>query len=151
MGMAASIESRFPFLDTELVKLALNMPYKYKIRFSPVSFDKSHPFFRDKWILRKVGERYLPRNLSQREKKPFPVNAYSPRRMRISPRFFENSHIGEIFGLSSSKTRFLIEKATHDLKLKLIHLEVWSHVCLNDFPKETINRRLTDHISVISA
>jgi asparagine synthase (glutamine-hydrolysing) len=151
MGMAASIESRFPFLDTELVKLALNMPYKYKIRFSPVSFDKSHPFFRDKWILRKVGDRYLPRALSQREKKPFPVNAYSPRRMRISPRFFENSHIGEIFGLSSSETRFLIEKAAHDLKLKLIHLEVWSHVCLNDFPKETINRRLKDHLSVISA
>ena len=151
MGMAASIESRFPFLDTELVKVALNIPYKYKIRFSPMSFDRNHVFFRDKWILRKVGDRYLPRTLSQREKKPFPVNAYSQRRMRISPRFFENSLIGELFGLSSSEIKYLIEKATHDLKLKLVHLEVWSHVCLNDFPKESINGRLRDHLSVISA
>ena len=151
MGMAASIESRFPFLDTELVKLALNMPYKYKIRFSPSSFDRNHVFFRDKWILRKVGDRYLPRALSQREKKPFPVNAYSPRRMHISPRFFENSHIGELFGLSSHQTKYLTEKATHDLKLKLTQLEVWSHVCLNDRGKEAIKRRLMDHISVISS
>jgi hypothetical protein len=127
------------------------MPYKYKIRFSPMSFDRSHPFFIDKWILRKVGERYLPRILSQREKKPFPVNAYSPRRMRISPRFFENSHIAELFGLSSTETKYLIEKASHDLKLKLTHLEVWCHVCLKDLPKESIEGRLTDHISVTSA
>jgi asparagine synthase (glutamine-hydrolysing) len=151
MGMAASIESRFPFLDTELVKLALNMPYKYKIRFSPLSFDKNHVFFRDKWILRKVGDRYLPRALSQREKKPFPINAYSPRRMQISPRFFENSHISELFGLSWHQTKYLTEKATHDLKLKLTQLEVWCHVCLNDFPKEAIKRRLMDHVSVISS
>ena len=35
LGMAASIEARFPFLDSRLVKLAINMPYQYKVRFSP--------------------------------------------------------------------------------------------------------------------
>jgi asparagine synthetase B (glutamine-hydrolysing) len=31
MGMAASIEARFPFLDGQLVEAAINLPYKYKI------------------------------------------------------------------------------------------------------------------------
>jgi asparagine synthase (glutamine-hydrolysing) len=71
LGMAASIESRFPFLDSRLVKLAVNMPYRYKVRFSPAALQREHLFLRDKWVLRKVAERYLPAVLSQREETGF--------------------------------------------------------------------------------
>jgi asparagine synthase (glutamine-hydrolysing) len=148
MGMAASIESRFPFLDTKLAKIAVNMPYNCKIRFSPTFFDQRHFFFRDKWVLRKVGERYLPRELSQRGKKPFPVNAYAPQRMQIAPTFFENLLIAELFRLSANETQYLAEKATHNLKWKIVLLEVWSHVCLNDLPKESIVSKLRKNLSV---
>ena len=56
MGMMASIECRFPYLDHHLVYAALNLPYRDKIRFSPMRWDPAHPLFCDKWILRKVGE-----------------------------------------------------------------------------------------------
>ncbi len=50
MGMAASIEARFPFLDTGVVRAAVSMPSKYKMRFAPTSFHHEHPLFADKWI-----------------------------------------------------------------------------------------------------
>jgi asparagine synthase (glutamine-hydrolysing) len=148
MGMAASIASRFPFLSTRLVRLAVNLPYATKMRFVPTLFDRDHAFFEDKWILRKVAERYLPRELSARPKKPFPVNAYSRRRLRISPAFFDDSFVANLFGLSSTKERLLVARASHDLKVKLMQLEVWAHVCLNRLPKESILRRLKDHVTV---
>ena len=56
------------FLDNEVVKVAVNMPYRYKIRFSPTVLEKAHPGIRDKWVVRKVADRYIPRELSQRIK-----------------------------------------------------------------------------------
>ena len=148
MGMAASIESRFPFLDTQLVKLAVNLSYNCKIRFSPTALEREHPFFRDKWMLRKVAERYLPRALSHRPKKPFPVNAYSAKRMRIAPAFFDQSYVTELLGLSSRTTRYLLEKAEHDLKLKLLQLEVWAHVCVHNLPANALVTRLREYLSI---
>ena len=48
LGMGSSIESRFPFLDSNLVKLAVNIPYPYKIRLSPTVADPAHYFFENK-------------------------------------------------------------------------------------------------------
>ena len=146
MGMAASIESRFPFLDKDLVKLAVNLPYPYRIRFSPSLCDGQTSYYTDKWILRKVADRYLPKELSRRRKRPFPVNAYE--RMTISQAFFEKSFIAELFGLSTRGIRYLLENASQDLKLKMIQLETWSHVCLNNLPGEQMADKLHRHITM---
>lgn len=144
MGMAASVESRFPFLDSQLVKMAVNMPYECKIRFSVTALDSNHYFFRDKWIIRKVAERYLPREICTRPKGKFRVDAFQ--QFTISPHLFNKSFVSELFGLSSSETRYLAEKASKDLRLKLMHLETWSRVCLNNEPKDTMVRKLRDHV-----
>ena len=65
LGMEASIESRFPFLDLDVVATAVNTPYRYKMRYSPFVLEKAHPFMRDKWVVREVANRYLPRELSR--------------------------------------------------------------------------------------
>ena len=59
---AASIESRVPFLDHELVEYGFRLPVDRKVR------DGLH-----KRILKQIAERYLPRDLLYREKKGFPV------------------------------------------------------------------------------
>jgi asparagine synthase (glutamine-hydrolysing) len=146
MGMAASIESRFPFLDSDLVRLAVNMPDNYKIRLSFTALDRNRPFFADKWVLRKVADRYLPRELSQRPKAPFPTDAYQ--RVQISPSFFEKSFIVDLFDLSSRQARYLIENAQQDLKLKLMHLDVWAHMCLNALPEQSMSKKLRDYVIV---
>jgi asparagine synthase (glutamine-hydrolysing) len=146
LGMAASIEARFPFLDSRLVKLAVNMPYECKVRFSPTVLERSHYFLRDKWVLRKVAERYLPRELAHRTKKGFPTTV--PSRLRIPAEFFEGLFVAKLFGLSRRETGHLLDHASQDLKLKLLHLEVWAHVCLHDAPRQQIVGRLKEHVTI---
>ena len=148
MGMAASIEARFPFLDSRLAKLAINMPYNLKIRFSPTTLDQSHYFFRDKWILRKVADRYLPLELSHRQKKPFPINAYAPQRLGIASNYFRKSFIPELFNLSANEIQHLVDNASHNLKWKLLLLDVWAHISLHNLPNQPILAKLREHLSV---
>jgi asparagine synthase (glutamine-hydrolysing) len=146
LGMAASIESRFPFLDSRLVKLAVNMPYRYKVRFSPAVLEREHPFLRDKWVLRKVAERYLTASLSQRKKRGFPTSAHL--RMDIGAEFFDDSLVANLFELDRRAMRHWTDHASRHLKRRLLHLEVWAHVCLEGAPRDKILTKLRNHVDV---
>jgi asparagine synthase (glutamine-hydrolysing) len=62
MSMAAGIESRVPFLDYRVVKLALEIGVEKKISL-----------FRNKIVVKKVAERYLPDDVVYRQKSGFGV------------------------------------------------------------------------------
>jgi asparagine synthase (glutamine-hydrolysing) len=62
MSMAASIESRVPFLDHQLVEFAAALPNRLKLRG-----------FRTKWILREAVRGILPAEILTRPKMGFPV------------------------------------------------------------------------------
>ncbi len=62
MSMAASIESRVPFLDHELVEFTARMPLDLKLRGRDT-----------KWILREAMKGILPPAILSREKMGFPV------------------------------------------------------------------------------
>jgi asparagine synthase (glutamine-hydrolysing) len=62
MSMAASIESRVPFLDHKLVEFAAGLPARMKLRG-----------FRTKWILREAVRGILPPEILTRPKMGFPV------------------------------------------------------------------------------
>jgi asparagine synthase (glutamine-hydrolysing) len=62
MSMAASIESRVPFLDHRLVEFAAALPPSAKLRG-----------FRTKWILREAARGLLPPEILSRPKMGFPV------------------------------------------------------------------------------
>ena len=62
MSMAASIESRVPFLDHKLVEFTAKMPRKMKIRGRET-----------KWILREAMKGILPEEILTRGKMGFPV------------------------------------------------------------------------------
>lgn len=61
-SMSVSLETRCPFLDHNLIKLVLSLPMEMKLKK-----DKS------KWILRKILNRYLPKDLYERPKMGFNV------------------------------------------------------------------------------
>jgi asparagine synthase (glutamine-hydrolysing) len=61
-SMGASVESRVPFLDHRLVHKAINLPLRYKVG--------THA---DKWIVKQVALRYMPRGLVFRKKAGFPL------------------------------------------------------------------------------
>jgi asparagine synthase (glutamine-hydrolysing) len=60
MLLAHSVEGRYPFLDIDLMNFAAQIPPDLKLHG-----------FREKYILRKVGEKYLPRQILNREKFAF--------------------------------------------------------------------------------
>jgi asparagine synthase (glutamine-hydrolysing) len=62
MSMAASIESRVPFLDHKLVEFAAVLPERMKLRG-----------FNTKWILREAVRDMLPQSILTRRKMGFPV------------------------------------------------------------------------------
>ncbi len=62
MSMAASIESRVPFLDHPLVEFAAGLPPRMKLRG-----------FTTKWILREAVKPLLPSSILSRRKMGFPV------------------------------------------------------------------------------
>jgi len=148
MGMAASVESRFPYLDTRVVRFAVNAPYRAKIRYSPTALDQTHYFVRDKWVLRKVAERYLPRSIAQRTKKPFPVNAYYASRMRIAPAFFHDSVVKDLFSLSRNQIGYIAGLAPHALKWKLLLLDIWARIFLDGASAPSCAEILAEHVAI---
>jgi asparagine synthase (glutamine-hydrolysing) len=146
LGMAASIEARFPYLDHDLVGAAVNLPYKYKIRPSLSAHDRSHPFLRDKWIVRRIADRYIPRALSQRKKIGFPVNAYE--RMALAPSFFQGGFVRDLYRLGEHALRHLIERSDRDLRLRLLMLEVWGRLFFRAIPQSEVTADLLRHVSI---
>ena len=73
MSMAASIESRVPFLDHKLAEFASSLPDHYRVRGKC-----------SKWILREAGKRLLPQRILTRPKAGFrvPVNRWFRAEMR---------------------------------------------------------------------
>ncbi len=147
LGMEASIESRFPFLDLDVVRTAVNTPYEYKIRYSPFVLEKAHPFVRDKWVVREVASRYLPRDLSQRIKIGFWTTVFQ--RLRIAPRYFDDSFPRELLGLSKNDMALLLGRADPELVVRLLHLDIWARVCLRNEAVESRLPALRDHVAIL--
>jgi len=62
MTMAHSIEGRVPFLDRDMIKMALRIPVRYKLKGAPPV---------EKWILRKAFDDLLPHEIVWRDKEQF--------------------------------------------------------------------------------
>lgn len=60
MGLAHSIEGRFPFLDCRLVEFCNRLPARLKLRG-----------LTEKYLLKKLGQKWLPKEIWQRRKRPY--------------------------------------------------------------------------------
>jgi asparagine synthase (glutamine-hydrolysing) len=123
MTMAASIESRVPFLDHKLVEFVSSLPDDFRIRG-----------MRSKWILREAAARLLPRKILERPKVGFRVPVSHWFRTRIRGFLFD--HLGSGTSLTrpyyDAKVldRTLADhvngKQNHEKLLwALLNLEIW--------------------------
>ena len=128
MSMAASIESRVPFLDHSLVEFATNIPQNLQLgRFA------------GKRILKKAVEDLLPHSILYRPKLGFPTPwsgwlagpqfdviqnlLLEPRSMERG--LFKPSAVGRLFEEHRSGYR-----DHYDRIWRLLNLELWHRVCL---------------------
>jgi asparagine synthase (glutamine-hydrolysing) len=123
MSMAASLEARVPFLDYRLVELAATIPARLKIRGRVL-----------KTILKRIAERYVPRDCIYRQKKGFvaPVETWLRGRLHeqvhdaLSPRRVRERGILEVDFVEWMKREFY--ERGRDLSVQLYQallLETW--------------------------
>lgn len=146
MGMAASIESRFPFLDTSLVRLAINLPPRAKIRRGFYPRDRRHPLAIDKWVIRKLADRHLPTSLSRRPKVPFATTAYG--RMTVRPGLFRDGFLDDVVGLDEAGWEAFVARADQRLRSKLVHLETWGRVMIRNDSDDDVLGALKSHVTI---
>jgi asparagine synthase (glutamine-hydrolysing) len=127
MSMAASIESRVPFLDHVLVEYATRIPRDVQIRG-----------LAGKQILKKAMEDLLPHDIIYRPKLGFPTpwsqwlagaRLESIRALLLEPRsergYFRREEIDKLFDEHRSKRR-----DNYDRIWRLLNLELWHRICL---------------------
>lgn len=122
MGMLASIESRFPFLDEEVVRFAVNLPVKFKIGRSLRLHNIKHPFAIDKWIVRETARHRLPRQLVDKEKLGFPL--YGLQHLRLRKGFFRGGFIEHELDMTERVESHLLTRDPYTVG-KLAAIEVF--------------------------
>jgi asparagine synthase (glutamine-hydrolysing) len=140
MGMMASIEARFPFLQEDLVKFAINLPVKYKIGNSLRFHNYKHPFLIDKWMVREIAKKYLPKSIVNKKKKGFPMTGLKS--VRVKDEFFKNGWISNNLALTNEMLNFLVEKEDPYFVGKLASVEIFARIFGNG---ESIEQ-VTEHI-----
>ena len=132
MSMAASVESRVPFLDHELVEFAAGIPTRYNVRG-----------LAGKRILKKAVSDLLPDSIIHRRKMGFPTPLRSWLRgsdlddvesMVLSPRSLQRN----LFEEAALRQLFEDHRRLHrdhtDRIWRLLNLELWCRIFLDQDP-----------------
>lgn len=130
MGMAASLESRVPFLENELIRHAMSLPMRYKIRGDV-----------NKWVMRAVADRHLPRELSRRPKFGFPVETDVVSGLR--PEAFSGGFLSEYFSVGGPELEALW-RIEPKAKFRWLLVEIWGQLFFQGRTCDAVSRSLLD-------
>jgi asparagine synthase (glutamine-hydrolysing) len=119
MSMAASVECRVPFLDHRLVRTAVNLPLSYRLHGST-----------DKWILKEIAARHLPREIVYRKKMGFPLPLKDYLAPLASEEFFRNGFCLQYLEIHPKGLTHAISKWRDDVEsfFTLLTLEIWGRL-----------------------
>ena len=132
MSMAASIESRVPFLDHKLVEFAMRIPSRLKVRY-----------LSGKYLLRRAMEDCLPAEVLRRSKMGFPTPVKPWLRYQLFDRvakILTDGRLAERGILNANTVRDLLEahrtgrvEATDGI-WRLLNFELWNRVFFDRDP-----------------
>jgi asparagine synthase (glutamine-hydrolysing) len=126
MGMMHSIESRFPFLDDDVMKFGLNLPVKYKIGRTSKFYNWKHPFLIDKWLVRCLGQNYLPKSIVFRKKEGFPM--YGQMFLKVDEGFFQNGFWQAQMKMQKDAISYMCSHSDPYMLAKLASVEIWGRL-----------------------
>lgn len=135
MSMGASVECRVPFLDHRVVHRAINLPLRYRIGA-----------LANKWVLKQVAERYMPKHLVHRRKKGFPIPVADYIAPYARAGFFADGYCREGLALNTRGfERMLGEWRRWDTAFfGLVTLEIWGRLFVRGDSLETVEAWLAE-------
>lgn len=149
MGMMASIEARFPFLDEAIVKFAINLPTRFKIGRTLRFHNYKHPFLIDKWIVRKTAEKYLPKSLVNKKKNGFPM--FGHKFTKVKQEFFANGWLEDSLGLKRQAQELLTRTQDPYLVAKLASVEIFGRLYSLGQTPEDVKGHVLKNVELIAA
>lgn len=143
LNMSHGIESRVPFMDNDLVDLAMKIPAKYKIKNlqSVIRLDENETAKSKKYyiqshdgknILRKALGELLPKEVTELKKQGFssPDESWMRgSRQDYIESILNNEQLSKVFKMNFFKTKFK-EHVNHEHNNRLL---LWSLVSINSF------------------
>lgn len=144
MGMMYSVESRFPFLDEDVIAFGMNLPTQFKIGRTAKLHNIKHPFLVDKFIVRKLAEKNLPNALVYKQKNGFPLHGL--RDMIVQPEFFDQSTIAEVMQLTQAQIRYMCTHEWNYLTSILAAVEIWCKLFVERKSIEAVEALVLKHI-----
>ena len=145
MGMMYSIESRFPFLDEDIVKFAMNLPVKFKIARVNKFYNYKHPFLMDKAVVRKLAEGKLPGNLVYKKKNGFPLHGL--REIKVKPEFLYNSVFAELFSLGNNEVVHFVKNSSQYHVALIASFEIWAKLFIKKDDIHQVEKDLINNLS----
>lgn len=146
MGMMASIESRFPYLDEDILKFAINLPYKFKVRKTNRLHDIKHPFIIDKYLIRKSAEKILPKKLVNKKKWYFVIHGH--KNLVVKRGYFEGGYVQDLLGLSKKDEEQLLETEDRLFIAKLVSVDIFGRLYGMKQNQEEINKHVHNYVTL---
>jgi asparagine synthase (glutamine-hydrolysing) len=130
MGMAASLESRVPFLANGMFDLAFHLPRSAKLQGGTA-----------KWVVKKAAERRLPRDVVYAPKKGFPM---PPFYSRGTPRLLQGGLLAQQLEWSAPTTARIVAMIDQEYELRslLVSLELWLRLFFDGQQPDALGERL---------
>lgn len=144
MTMAHGLEARSPFLDHHLVEFVARFPPRLKIRGRQL-----------KYILRRLGEQYLPSSIVQREKQGFmfPIAYWFQNDLRsFVHNYLSDAHVVNNGLFHKEKVLQLLQEHTqqrrdnHVRLWMLLNIEVWHQLYIQQKSLDEVRERLECHL-----
>jgi asparagine synthase (glutamine-hydrolysing) len=146
MGMQHSVESRFPYLDEDVVRFGLNLPHRHKLALTVRPHDLKHPFLLDKAVLRDVARaRGLPG--ARQVKAGFPSWGHAD--MRIDAAFFRDGWVADALELSDAAIDHLVERESPYYVAKLASVEVFGQLFERARAVEVVQDHVEAHVRMV--
>lgn len=130
MGMAASIESRVPFLENGMIDLAMHLPASGKYHGGIT-----------KWVVKKTAEKRLPRSIVHAPKIGFAV---AKEAWRAAIPLIQNGMVPNLFRWDKSSINNIMQRVVKEpyVLLSLAGVEIWARIFLRGQSPEDIGERL---------
>ena len=128
-SMYSSLEARSPFLDHRIAEFVCPLPWEYKLR-------EGINNTQNKWILRKILYKYVPRNFVDRPKKgfSFPLQKW----LRQDLKNWANEHIYENNYEFINKKNIIKKWEEHKSGERNWHYQIWTYLMFSSWHSKWI-------------